>query len=177
MNKTKKSIVTFFTAIIGAISGALGGAEKASKLFRRIGIPILLLLIGVLFKNYAAILISLYIPIFYVGYGIPDVNDPGSFLGRFWFKIFKKNHFLADIFTKATIGTFFSIILSVIGILRHSSFLLLITIPMTILSYVIFGGLIQGLGEIKIFNKKLLGVDLLRYFFLTLAAAIQLIYG
>lgn len=177
MNKLKKSIIAFFTAITGAILGALGGAEKSSKLFRRIGIPILLLLMGVLFKNYAAILIALYIPIFYVGYGIPDANDSGSFLGRFWYKIFSKNSFLADIFTKATIGILFSIILVIIAILQHNAKLLFITVPITILSHVVFGGLIQGLGEIKLFKKKLLGVDLLRYFFLTLAAAIQLIYS
>jgi len=177
MNKTKKSIIAFFTAIIGAILGAFGGAEKSSKLFRRIGIPILLLLVGILFKNYAAMLVALYIPIFYVGYGIPDSGDSGSFLGKLWYKLFKKNHFLADIFTKATIGMLFSIVLIIIGILKHNSSFLLITIPITILSHVVFGGLIQGLGKIKIFNKELLGVDLLRYFSLTLAAAIQLIYG
>lgn len=176
MKKLKKSTIAFFTAVIGAILGALGGAEKSSKLFRRIGIPILLLLVGILFKNYAAILLSLYIPIFYIGYGIPDASDSGSSLGRFWYKVFKKNHFLSDIFTKATIGFLFSIILTIIAILQSNARLLFITISITIFSHVVFGGLIQGLGEIKLFKRKLLGVDLLRYFFLTLAVTIQLIF-
>lgn len=176
VKKLKKTSSVIFTAIIGAVLGALGGAEKSSKLFRRIGIPILLLLLGILFKNYATILIALYISIFYVGYGIPDTIDAGSFFGRFWYKIFKKNGFLADIFTKATIGVLFSVVLTIIAILRHNIQLLFITVPITILSQVVFGALIQGLGMIKLFSKKLNGVELARYFFLTLAAAIQLIF-
>lgn len=176
MKKFKKTSSVVFSAIIGAILGALGGAEKSSKAFRRIGIALLLLLVGILFRNYAAILIALYIPIFYVGYGIPDPPDEGSILGRFWYKIFKKNNLLANIFTKATIGVFFSIILTIIAILRHNVQLLFITVPITILSHVVFGALIQGLGMIKLFGKKLSGLELARYFFLTLAAAIQLIF-
>jgi hypothetical protein len=176
MNKLKKSTIAFFTAIIGALLGAFGGAEKSSKLFRRIGIPLLLLLIGILFKNYAAVLIALYIPIFYIGYGIPDATDSGSNLGRFWYKIFKGNHFLTDIFVKATIGFLFSVILTIIAILKHNVQLLLITIPITILSHVVFGGIIQGFGEIKLFGKKLNGLELARYLCLTLAAVVQLIF-
>lgn len=176
MKKLKKSIILFFTAIIGAILGALGGAEKSSKLFRRICIPILLLLVGILFKNYIAILIALYIPIFYLGYGIPCKGDSGSALGRFWYRIFKKSNFLADISVKATIGFLFSMVLTIIAILKHNTQFLLVTIPITILSHVVFGALTQNLNMIKLFGKKLNGVELARYFFLTLASAIQLIF-
>lgn len=167
-------IIAIITIIAGLL-GALGGAEKSSKLFRRLGIPILIFISALLLKKYAEFLIFFYIPIFYLGYGIPDNTDKGSILGRFFFKLFN-NTLLADIFTKLIITVLFSFILISIAIFNHKINLLYITIPITIASHVIFGAFIQNICMIKFFNRDLNVVEILRYFLLTLAALIQLFY-
>lgn len=176
MNKQKKSVIALIVAIIGSLFGALSGADNSSKIFRRFLIALMLLIIGVLFKNYASILIALYIPIFHIGYGIPCHNDAGSLLGRFFYNLFKKDELLADIFTKLTITILFSLVLTLIAILNSNLMLLCITIPITIASHVIFGAFVQSLGMTKMFNRSLNNVEIARYFLLTLAAIIQIIY-
>jgi hypothetical protein len=183
MYKSKKStsltvfitiIATIITAVIGGILGALGGAEKSSKQIRRIGIPVLLLILGLLLHNIASLFIVFWIAILYMGYGIPDSSDSGSVLGRFWYKICNKSQFWTNFFVKFTLGFFFSIILIPIAYFSSNMRLLFLTTPLAICSQVVFGSIIKGLGMITLFNKKLTGIEIARYLTLTLAGALQI---
>ncbi len=98
--------ITLLSGLICGILWALSGAGY-SKLFRRLGCPFVLLLGHVLFYKSFIPFVSL-LPIFGVlslGYGIPSTQPPdeGSTLGRFFYKLTKKDEFLANILTRLTI--------------------------------------------------------------------------
>lgn len=172
MNKIKK-LIAFLAVIIGAFFGALGGAAK--KQFRRFGIPGIIFITGLLNNNYLSFLIWFWAPILCMGYGVPDEHDKGSDLGRFWYKIFKSNRLLTNIFTKATLGFMFSLVLMIISFIGKNWHVLKISIPLVMLSHIIFGGLWQTPGNIKIGEKQLSVNELLRYGFLTAGGIAQII--
>lgn len=83
-----------------AILWALGGAKGIPKLVRRVGVPIVLCLTAYLLGENPILTLTtlpLLVLAFSVGYGTPTVNnygnvtDEGSWLGRFWFKVFEKD--------------------------------------------------------------------------------------
>ncbi len=175
-NKLKPIIIAIFSLIAG-ILGGLSGADNSSKFYRRIALPLLLYIIGLICQNYYSIIILSWCGILYIGYGVPDETDEGSALGRFFYKICKKNQWWTNFAVKLCLGVFFSLVLIPIAILSKSTHLLLITIPLTILSQILFGSLIKGLGEITLFKRKILIIEVARYTTLFLAGVIQLICG
>jgi len=98
-----------FSGIAFVISffGAIGGSENATKDWRRYGVPVTFFLCGLWalkFNPLAFVILLQHLP-FRLGHGIPDKTDEGSFLGRFFYKIFKGNETLANTFTRGTIAT------------------------------------------------------------------------
>lgn len=161
----------FFLPIMGGVLGALGGAERSNKAFRRVFIP--LSLSGYAYvnlENIWAFTIMSMCGAFSIGYGIPGNGDEGSALGRFWMKIFKGNHLLADIFSRGSIG--FLIVLSLLSlpILKHnwlvyglSSSGIMFT--QSLLSW-------RNLGQYTLFNRKLNWSETLTYGLITLFAVL-----
>jgi hypothetical protein len=164
-------IFSIIISIICGLFGSLGGSGL--KQFRTLGISFFLATVG-LFYNIYNIIILLWIPIFYIGYGVPSESNKGSVLGRFWYSFWKNNKKLADIFTKLTISLIFSFVLLLIGIIKGSLLVLLLTIHINIISQIVFGGLIESLGSIKIFGKEVNIIEIFRYGLLGLAGIIQI---
>jgi hypothetical protein len=159
--------------LISGILGTLGGSGL--KQLRIFVIPTLLTVIGLLFKNFWSLLILAWMGIFSIGYGVPDVDDEGSVLGKFWYNFWKGNRKLADIFTKLTLGIIFSFVLFFIGLFSKHLLTLLLSIPLAIISQVVFGGFIESLGSFKIFGKEVNVIEFFRYGVLGIAGCIQII--
>lgn len=153
---------TFWGSIISGILGALGGAENSSKLFRRVFLP--LFLAGIAWEQLHHVYvfsILLMIPIFSIGYGIPDENDEGSLLGRFFMRLFKQNSTLANVFTRGTIGCLIASTLSPLEIIKHEyiAFLIgfyLIKSVFALLSW-------QDLGYFEFQGRKLIYNEFIPY--------------
>ncbi len=178
----------YLLPLIGAYLGSLGG--QGVKEWRRVVLPIIFSIIGVIsLQSYWGILLGTFGIWVSIGYGIPDYNsgkvienykleeilnqDEGSFLGRFWYKIFNYNHFLADIFTRGTVGFGMCLTGLVCPILKENWLMyaigcLLIMIGQTVFSY-------RGWGEVKVFGKNLLVSDLWNYGFIFIGYLLMLI--
>lgn len=76
MKKLLKQLYILPLALLGGFLGALGGSEDGDKKYRRLGIPLLCVLIGVIygFGIKSFLFISLYIPMC-LGYGIPSKKE------------------------------------------------------------------------------------------------------
>jgi hypothetical protein len=182
MSKIKdlfNKIAGFFIPIFGGILGAIGGS--GNKGARRVGIPVTIA--GYAYSNTHnlwVITIFSMIGALSLGYGIPDDNylidptkDKGSSLGRFFYKLFKGNHVLADIFTRGTIG----------GLIALS----LISIPIIKGNWIIYGGCSLGivltnallswrnLGVYKLLNKELSWIETLTWGLITLFATLIIV--
>jgi hypothetical protein len=116
-NCIKISGIPFFIGFFGAYSGS----EGTSLLWRRAGIPLIFALHAwhVLHSVWVILLMSIW-GWLSIGYGVPDETDSGSTVGRFWYKIFKGNHKLTDIFTRGTVGLGISLSFCIIPILNHN---------------------------------------------------------
>lgn len=177
MQKNKlKNIIVAITSIIAGILGGLSGADRSSKFFRRIALPLLLYILGLIYHNYYSIIILAWFFILSLGYGVPGETDEGSVLGRLFYKICKKNAWWTNFFVKLSLGVLFSLVLVTIAISTKKYALLFVSAPLAILSQVIFGSIIGGLGCIILFKRKILIIEIARYATLFLAGAIQLIY-
>lgn len=92
------------SAIICSLFWRLTGAGY-SKLFRRLGVP-LIIAIEMLVATHsplALIATAMFGPLA-LGYGIPDATDKGSKLGAFFFRLVKGNEKMADFLTRLVIG-------------------------------------------------------------------------
>jgi hypothetical protein len=123
LNKDSQNEVskTFWGSILSGLLGALGGAERSSKLFRRFFLP--LMIAGEayrVFHSWYVLSIFLMSAVFSIGYGIPDETDAGSPLGRFFYALFKHNKLLADLFTRGTIGCLISCTLAPITLIKQN---------------------------------------------------------
>jgi hypothetical protein len=173
MNKFLQKILAVLTPLAGAILGALGGADKSSKLYRRIGIPVLL--VGqayVTLENIYVLIIMTMCGWLSMGYGIPGNGDAGSALGRFWYKLFKQNHFLADIFTRGTIGVLIASSLVVIPILKHNWIVYFISSLFIVLVQALISW--RNLGQYTLFKKQLNWSDTIVYFIITLCGSLTI---
>ena len=102
----------YLLPLVGSFLGTLAG--QGFKYLRRVVLPIILSIVGVICLESAwGILLGLIGVFFSMGYGIPEIVDmsepliyldEGSTLGKFWFNSLNYNHHLADIFTRGTIG-------------------------------------------------------------------------
>ncbi len=169
-------------AIVGGILGALSGADNSSKVYRRFLIPAILTSLA--YYNTESILvitIMLMSLILGMGYGIPshidDIEDSsydsGSFIGRFFYKITKQNHFLSDVLTRGLIGVLISLSLISIPILKNNGLIyslgsLGIILTNSLLSW-------RNLGEYKLFNKELSWTETLNWGIIVLFSSL-LIY-
>ena len=164
----------YLLPLIGSFLGALGG--QGVKEWRRVVLPIILATIGVIsLQSWWGILLGTFAIWTSIGYGIPDdvyiigipgkviddVWDDGSFLGRFFYNLFSRNHKLADIFVRGTIGIGMSLTGLVCPILKgnwlfYAIGCLCIMIGQTVFSY-------RNFGIIKYNNKELLWSDLINY--------------
>ncbi|MFH0805992.1 MAG: hypothetical protein V1901_03905 [Patescibacteria group bacterium] len=170
INKLKSLIFNSPIGFIGGLFGAVGG--QGLKWVRRLGIPGLLVALAYykLHNLWVFTILFMIIP-FYLGYGIPDFNDSGSFLGRFWFKI---NYQRADELTRGTIGLLFVLSLLSIPLIKHNWIIYIscslgIIATMALLSW-------RGFGIIKMFGKELLIVNVLSYGLVTLFASFIIYY-
>jgi hypothetical protein len=81
-------------------------------LYRRIGVPAVLgalLTVTYTIPLIDAIVCSLAaFGVLSMGYGLPDKDDAGSILGRFWLSL-TKVYEIADALTRATVGFLFSL--------------------------------------------------------------------
>lgn len=150
-----KNYILFLGSLVAGLLGAWGGAENTSKSWRRILIPILLSIIGIIFtQSWIPIIILLWIFVFSAGYGVPDETDEGSDIGAFWYKITKGNSRLTDILTRGTIGLLFAIVLSIISLFKGNWGILIITGSLCVLGSV--GSLLfRKLATFKLFGKQL----------------------
>ena len=111
----KKIFKTLWFSCIGGLLGAFGGADRTSKAWRRIGIPLSITLFALfLLRNLWVLSIFSMIGALSIGYGIPSLTDEGSIIGRFFYFISNKNAILANIFTRTIVGV--AICLSVLSI-------------------------------------------------------------
>jgi len=149
-----KGIFGFIVVVLGAVLGALGGAENSNKSFRRVLIP--LILTGFAYLNTQSILVLTIMSMcgaLSIGYGIPDSTDEGSALGRFWFNLFKKNEILANIFTRGTIGLLIGLSLISVSIINQSWLFYGIGCIGIILTNSLISW--QNWGQYTLFNRKL----------------------
>ena len=168
--------------IIFGILGSLGG--QISKEIRRFGIPCVTTIYAyyiihqIWLDDLWLITILSQIGVLSIGYGIPEkvtkdymskpdfyVPDEGSFLGRFFDKLFKGNELWTNIFTRGTIGLLMCLTMLSIPILKGSWLSYLVGCVIIVASY---SGLSwQGFGEITVkIGKntiKMLKVDLIHY--------------
>jgi hypothetical protein len=169
-------LVVFVVAIISGLFGALSGAGF-SKFFRRFGIAILCVVVGFLltFKWYSIFLLG-YIGSFSIGYGIPDSTDEGSPLGAFWFKVFKGNHFLADVFTRTTIGLTVASSLLSIAIFRGNWMTFGILSSVIIMIFAMTPSVWNKTGSYRLFGRDLLWGETVLYFSSALVGLCQLVF-
>ena len=143
--------------------GAYSGAEGTSKAFRRFGIPLLVLAFSGFYlrdmRVFGVLLMS--IP-FSMGYGIPSYGvDKGSFLGRFYYKLTKQNHYLTNLLTRGTIGLLVSLSLIVIPIIKGNWLIYIIGSLIIIGVYTTLSWRDLGLFEWR--GKKLLKSEAILY--------------
>lgn len=151
--------------IIGLL-GAYAGSEGTSKQWRRILIPIIFTACALIeIQSLWCVLVMTMCAFLSMGYGIPDAHDEGSKIGRFYYNLFNHNHFLADVFTRGTIGFGIALSLLVITILKQNWFVYSLSSLGIILIYALNSW--RGYGQI-IFTWKtktycLLKVDIVTY--------------
>ncbi len=180
-NKIKKTIGFIFNlglGLIGGLLGAYGGADNTSKLWRRFGIPILLIIIAFIkIRTWQCVFLgAVFFPLT-LGYGIPDDfdgGDKGSLIGRFWFwRVFNGNynpkaHSYADIATRGTVGLLICLSLIVIPILKGNWSLYLWNCLFIIAVYC--GLSWRNLGGFKFLGKNLSFAEMITYSVLTYSA-------
>jgi hypothetical protein len=178
--------------------GALGGAENSNKLYRRLGIPLVLTILITLTLCLKFGIIGLFglctmllFPILTIGYGIPSWNGPnnsmddeGSPLGRFWYKLVKgsitgpdtKAEKKATILTRTTIGILFALVPLVIAILSHAWLFYIIIAKLIILNTVLWGAIIENEGMFMFKGKLLSWEEFLIYYGLGFFNALYVLF-
>jgi len=158
------------SVIVGIICGLLGsyaGAEGTSLAWRRIGIPVLLMLVALvaLFSNsiFNLTILSFMLYSIGVGYGIPDNGypvdiyaDSGSAIGRFWWLKFNEDEFKANIATRTTVGLMKIISFLSIPLITGAWLIYGIFASLMIINRVVWGAIVPDEGGFVFFGKKLL---------------------
>jgi hypothetical protein len=154
-----------------ALLGALAGQRW--KWLRRFVFPAIITLYALsVVHNWWTLTIYCMSGVLSIGYGCPDIDwptnpnaDAGSFIGRFFYKLFKQNHLYTNIFTRGLVGKLIALSMLSVPIIQH-----------TYLSYLLGSWVIilvwgfnswRGYGEIPItlFGRtyNMLKVDLVTY--------------
>lgn len=94
------------------------------------------------------------------------MSDAGSALGRFYFKLFKKNNFLTNAFTRGTIGLLISLSLISVVIIKKN----FLIFGLCSLGIILTNALIswRNLGGYKLFGKNLIWSETITWFLITL---------
>jgi len=169
-----KSFYGFLLAIICGVLGAWGGTDGTSKMWRRILIPVLITCFAYFHtESILVITIMAMIGALSIGYGIPDPTDTGSTLGKFFYNLFNGNHFLADIFTRGTIGLIIGISLISIPIIKKNWSIY----GWCCLGIILTNALIswRNLGGYYLFGKFLIWSETLTWVLITLFATLIII--
>lgn len=161
--------------VFGGICGTMGGSENSNKAMRRILIP--LSLVGLAYQqteNPLVITIMSMCGVLSMGYGIPGGDDKGSFLGRFYYKLFKGNHKLTDIVTRGTIALIIGVSLISIPLIKHNWLIyglcsLGIILTNSIISW-------RNLGQYALYKKQLNWSETITWGLITLFATIVIIF-
>lgn len=163
--KIKQILKSIGIGFIGGLLGAYGGAKDTNKLWRRLGIPIFITVIALIMLKHCLVLsiMSLF-PVLTIGYGIPDINDSGSPLGRFWYKFFIR-HTTVDAFTRGTVAFLSCLTLLSIPLLKSNWIMYIIGSIVTIAVYASLSW--RSLGHITIFGKNLIWSEIIPYTALT----------
>jgi hypothetical protein len=145
-------------SVIAAVLGAMGGAEHLNKNFRRVGVPIVTSILGlIVLRSLWSIMLMARSAALSLGYGPPDPTDPKpSALGAFWYKIWKGNLKLTNIFTRMTVGITECITMITIAILTGNWLLYCIASLFIIANHITFGAIVTGEGTYTLFGKTLL---------------------
>lgn len=153
-------ILTIFIGLICGLLWSYAGAEGTSKLYRRLGVSLILSVVSCLvLKNYWCLTV---LPLLWgataLGYGIPTHDDEGGTIGKFWNKIFKDGDdgILTRIFTRLTVGIAYAVSFISIPLIVGNWIKFIIYSSVIISSSVLFGALIKREGTFKLFNKNLL---------------------
>jgi hypothetical protein len=154
-----------------ALLGALAGQRW--KWLRRFVFPAIITLYALyVVHNLWTLTIYCMSFILSTGYGIPDVDwptnpnaDSGSFLGRFFYKLFNRNHLYANIFTRGLVGKFIALSMLSVPIITGNWLSYLFGSWVIILVWAFVSH--RGFGEIpiKLFGRtyNVLKVDLVTY--------------
>lgn len=165
----------FCLPVLGGLLGALGGADKSSKSYRRFVLPALLTSFA--YSNTESLLVISVMAMcgaLSIGYGIPSYTDnieessydAGSALGRFFYKLFKKNHLVADIMTRATIGLLIAVSFISLPIIKHNWIIYSICSLGIILTNALISW--RAFGVYKLFGKELSWVETINWGLITL---------
>lgn len=121
MNKNELLVGFLLTLCLTPIMGALGllaliicpllwalsGMHGQDKIWRRLGVPVVwaLAILAHCHNWYVLLAIPMSFGALCIGYGIPSTQPPdeGSWLGRFYYNLCKKNEQWANILTRGTI--------------------------------------------------------------------------
>lgn len=155
-------MIKFLVLILIVILAAMCGLASAwtgsggDKKWRRIFSPGIVSIFGILsLWSFWYVLLMARAGAISMGYGIPDGDDKGSFLGRFWLKIFpdKKK---ASIFTRATIGIIKSLAMLLIPIFTGSWLLWIAASMLIILNNIYLGAIKDNEGFFEFLRRRLL---------------------
>jgi len=161
-----KIISLILLSILGGILGTYAGADETSKGIRRFGIPGILMIIAWLnLHNWLVLFVMLLSFGLSLGYGIPCGTDKGSTLGRFWYKIFRGNKKLSNIFTRGAIALVLNIGLLIIPIIKGNWFIYMITGITILLNHSLLSW--RNWGTFKFLNKNLNWIDFVVYIIFT----------
>lgn len=179
-----KMILFIVISIVGGLLGTLGGAKGISKGIRRIAIPLIITLFSLyILRNAWCITIMFMSFVLAMGYGMPDIQDAGSSLGRFWARIFPyhvllktpkdlKLRLLAGVFTRITIGLLICLSMLSIVILRRNWGIFTLS---SIGIMGVFGAISwRSLGQFEFKGKQLLWSEFWSYFVVIFMAQIMI---
>jgi hypothetical protein len=165
-----KFVLALAIAGLCGLLGSWAGADGTSKNWRRLGIPIVLTPIATIalviqFGWLGLLGLSTFLlwPPLTMGYGIPSPGDEGSPLGRFFYNLFNKNEFLANVFTRGTINLLCCLTYLIIPILTGAWLIYILCSALVIFNAILWGAIIENEGMFEFLGKKLLWEEFYRY--------------
>jgi hypothetical protein len=160
-------LIASIVSVACGLFGAYGGAEKTSKGWRRVTIPLILSAAAYYYlRNIWVLTVGAMALPLSLGYGLPSLNDPEpSDIGEFWYLVFGGDKELATVFTRFTIGIIKTLCLISIPLLKGSWIQYYSLLCVLSLINIILGGdaIIKHEGSYTLFGKRLLWEETLIY--------------
>lgn len=159
-----KILIALGVGVVCGLLGSYAGANKTSLFWRRYIIPIILIIMAyITLQNIWAILLAFLIYPLSKGYGIPDETDDGSSLGKFFYNLFNKSEFLANLFTRSSIAAMQWLVFVVIAGFKGCFMLYSIFGIGFIANTLIWDVFVKNEGTFRLFNRDLGWEEFLRY--------------